>query len=98
MRKYLTDTTAYILKLQENLQILSILDLTFVLYWLFRSHSWCSAEISEVIMWQIHYVTDDVEDMWWWLILDLIGSYILKTSTISVEISNFRKIRNKIDN
>ena len=32
-----------------------------------------------------------------WLILDLIGSYILKTSTISVGISNFRKIRNKID-
>ena len=27
----------------------------------------------------------------------LIGYYILKTSTISVEISNFRKIRNKID-
>ena len=32
------------------------------------------------------------------LVLDLIGSYILKTSTISVGISNFRKIRNKIGN
>ena len=98
MRKYLTDTTAYISKLQEYLQILSIFDLTLVLYWFFRSHSWCSAEISEVIMWHIHHVTDDVKDMWWWLILDLIGPYILKTLTISVGIINFRKIRNKIDN
>ena len=30
-------------------------------------------------------------------ILGLIGYYILKTLTISVGISNFRKIRNKID-
>ena len=35
---------------------------------------------------------------WWWLILNLIGSYILKTSTVSVGISIFRKIRNKIGN
>ena len=32
MRKYLTDITADISKLQENLQILLIFDLTFVLY------------------------------------------------------------------
>ena len=76
MRKYLTDTTAYISKLQVNLQILTIFDLTFVLYWFFRSHSWCSAEISEVIMWHIHHITVDVEGIWCLLILDLIGSYI----------------------
>ena len=32
MRKYLTNTTVYISKLQENLQIMSIFDLTFGLY------------------------------------------------------------------
>ena len=34
----------------------------------------------------------------YFILLDVIGPYILKTSTISVGISNFRKISNKIDN
>ena len=66
MGKYLTDTTAYISKLQENLQILSIFDLTFVLYSFFRMFPQSFVMFggdfrSDHVT--LSYVTDDVEDM-----------------------------------